>query len=47
MSETAASSAATATLSELLDEQRVEKSDPVSEAMAHTGSYWLSAGKYL
>ena len=36
VSETAASSAATATLSELLDEQQVEKSDPVSEAMAHT-----------
>ena len=36
VSETAASSAATATLSELLDQQQGEKSDLVSEAMAHT-----------
>ena len=36
VSETAASSAATATLCELLDQQQVEKSDLVSEAMAHT-----------
>ena len=36
VSETTASFAATVTLSELLDKQQVEKSDPVSEAMAHT-----------